>query len=159
MVSKEDALANLSESLEEHLSGEIVAPANVEEGMSVCAKFTEDEAWYRSTVEKIIEDQYVVRFIDYGNTDTVSSSSLANIPEGLDVESIPAFACKCRLSGLGSNLEEEQVNQLKSLIEDQEVKVEFVSKENDVDLVKVMVQGKDLLAALGLEINKGKKIF
>ena len=147
MVAQEEALASLSDKLEEALA-ESSGLSEAEVGMNVCAKFTEDDAWYRATVEQVTEEgKYLVRFMDYGNTDTVGADRLAKHPEGTEPSETPAFASKCFLSGLSAALTEEQISQLKDLVIDQEVNVQFV----DGDKVKVCVAGKDVMDSMGLD--------
>ena len=148
MVSQEETLAALSDKLEEVLADESYALTEAEFGQNVCAQYTEDDAWYRATVEQVTEDgQYRVRFIDYGNTDKVAFERLAKHPEGTEPSVTPAFARKCYLSGLSTTLTEEQISQLKGFIIDQEVNVDFVAE----DKVKVYVGGKDVMDLMGLK--------
>ena len=67
-------------------------------GQIVCAKFYEDQSWYRSRVIGFVDSNNVhVQFIDFGNTDIVSVGSL--IPIHSDFTHIPAQAVHCCLKG------------------------------------------------------------
>eukprot|EP00070_Physeter_catodon_P024078 XP_023987010.1 serine/threonine-protein kinase 31 isoform X2 [Physeter catodon] len=60
--------------------------------------FSEDKCWYRCKVLKIISDEKcLVRYIDYGNTEILSRSDIAEIPLDLQFSSV---AKKYRLWGL-----------------------------------------------------------
>ncbi|XP_012939180.1 uncharacterized protein LOC101858039 [Aplysia californica] len=153
MVAQEDALASLADKLEEELAGtESSSLSDVGAGMNLCAKFSEDDMWYRAVVEQSTENgQYLVRFVDYGNTDTLGIDRLAATPDAAKLSVTPSFASKCRLSGLSSGLTEDQAGQLRNLVVDREVKVEFVSQDNQIHLVSVTLDGKNLLDSLGLK--------
>ena len=69
----------------------------VEVGALCCARFSEDEAFYRAVVEKVEGNNATVRFVDYGNQDCLPFSELKELfSEHIN---IPAFAFKCILDG------------------------------------------------------------
>ena len=67
-------------------------------GSLVCAKFSHDGAWYRAKVIEISVDSTRVRFIDFGNTETVHLCDMAECPS--EVDSIPILASCCQLGGV-----------------------------------------------------------
>lgn len=54
------------------------------------AKFSEDEEWYRAKVIKVEKNQATIKYIDYGNTETVPFTRLAFLPPAFTSDS--AFA-------------------------------------------------------------------
>ncbi|KAK2183308.1 hypothetical protein NP493_317g02007 [Ridgeia piscesae] len=70
-------------------------------GELICAKFSEDNAWYRAEVIEVKgrNDGARVRFVDYGNVEDVNVASMSALPDAL--LSYPAMGVKCRLSGVG----------------------------------------------------------
>lgn len=67
-------------------------------GQIVCAKFYEDQSWYRSRVIGFVDSNNAhVQFIDFGNTDIVPVGTL--IPIHSDFTHIPAQAIHCCLKG------------------------------------------------------------
>ena len=99
-VENSDALDNLFTSLNNHFSTNkferLSQPPSV--GSLVCAKFSADGAWYRSEVMEISENSCRVKFIDYGNTDVVSLSEMAECPPNF--VSLPILSCRCSLGGV-----------------------------------------------------------
>ncbi|GFR68044.1 tudor domain-containing protein 1 [Elysia marginata] len=155
-VAREDDLNAMSEKLEAAIetvtTGDLsVAPV----GAVCCAKFTEDDAWYRALVTACDEDkgQVSVRFVDYGNTDMVEADRVAVLPEEFELSKLPAFATKSRLSGI-SDLTDEAVQKLKDAVLDQVVTVETKTRVEDCDEVVVKVAGTALTDVLGLQVAK-----
>ncbi|KAG2208754.1 hypothetical protein INT47_007853 [Mucor saturninus] len=50
-------------------------------GENVSAKFTEDDCWYRARVKRISHEGIEVFYIDFGNSETLSSSRVRSLPE------------------------------------------------------------------------------
>lgn len=50
-------------------------------GENVSAKFTEDDCWYRARVKRISHEGIEVLYIDFGNSETLSSSRVRSLPE------------------------------------------------------------------------------
>ncbi|XP_056419883.1 tudor domain-containing protein 6 [Hyla sarda] len=55
--------------------------------------FSEDNNWYRAMVTKMESDVVTVRFIDYGNEDSVGQDQIRQLPEPLVKISPQAFSC------------------------------------------------------------------
>ena len=94
-VDTEDTLAQLSEDVQaEYITGGGASKkvAKVTKGMAVVAQFTDDECWYRAVVESVGE-KITVRFVDYGNTDTVTLDALREITDTLMKQSAMASCC------------------------------------------------------------------
>ena len=69
-------------------------------GEIVCAKFALDNAWYRAEVVSVTDDAGIsVRFVDFGNSDTLNSESVAKITPELCA--YPVLGIKCQLAGVG----------------------------------------------------------
>ena len=156
LVAREEDLSDLSDKLEEALAsaetGDLsVAPV----GAICCAMFTEDDAWYRAKVTATDADkgQVSVRFVDYGNTDTVEADRLTSLPEDLKLSVLPAFATKSRLSGV-SDLSDDAVEKLKEAVLDQVVIVDVKIKVEDHDEVELKVAGTLLTDILGIQVAK-----
>ena len=64
------------------------------------AKFSEDDSWYRAEVIKLLDrgDLVLVHFVDFGNNDTVKSSSL--LPVNKDLFNLPLITFSCALYGV-----------------------------------------------------------
>lgn len=89
----QDLLA-MSETLNMHCSTVDNVPYNPELGELCCAKFNDDQTWYRAVVkEKITESDMTVMFVDYGNRDVVSMNSIRRITNSFAQLPIQAVEC------------------------------------------------------------------
>ncbi|XP_076098484.1 uncharacterized protein LOC143068364 isoform X2 [Mytilus galloprovincialis] len=117
-----DSLNELVEKIQEEYTSGPSASATVEKaevGMQVIAQFTDDDAWYRAFIESIDAGKSCVRFIDYGNSDTVEMEKLRKpTPE---LSSTNAYAFRCKLAGVkplqaGWNVDSKDI--MESLVDD-----------------------------------------
>ncbi len=76
---------------------------NLQPGSLCCAKFSQDEQWYRAKVLSVDGSLCSARFVDFGNKDTVPISDLAECP--LECKSVPMLACPCYLEGFSLDKE------------------------------------------------------
>ena len=80
-------------------------------GCFLAAQYSEDELWYRAQVEEVKADGVEVRFIDYGNTETVPFEKLRYLDE--EFTKLPAQGVPCSLAeispkaAVGSNWNSE----------------------------------------------------
>ncbi|CAG5127804.1 unnamed protein product, partial [Candidula unifasciata] len=149
-VDREEQLNDLADNLETLLSNSEHLQ-EVAAGDVVCAQFTEDDAWYRAQVESCTDDgQFVIRFIDYGNSDVVGEDRLKALPHEVDILIVPPFAVKCRFFGVTNDLTPEQVDTFRETVADQRVEVVYRSLEDDVHEVEVSLDGLRLAQLLGL---------
>lgn len=63
-----------------------------------CAKFSEDESWYRAVVQNLSKDSSTVFFADYGNIDTVPNNGIMEIDS--QFATLPSMAIECKLAGI-----------------------------------------------------------
>ena len=63
-----------------------------------CAKFSEDESWYRAVVQNPTNDNCTVFFADYGNVDTVPNNVIMEIDS--QFVTLPSMAIECKLAGI-----------------------------------------------------------
>ncbi|XP_057298366.1 serine/threonine-protein kinase 31-like isoform X2 [Hydractinia symbiolongicarpus] len=115
-------------------------------------KFSEDGLWYRCCVERCLTKNMVhVRYIDYGNSETVERFGLVSLP--LNLTTKPPSASCFRLDGLeltvsdeNSELFKKGVQTVTELIHDQTIEVKVVRTENTVNVTKVCrIQNGSLL--------------
>ena len=85
---------------EEYTSGPSasISIKKTEVGTPVIAQYSEDDAWYRAYIESVSGKKYKVRFIDYGNPDTLEFEQLREPTE--QFLNIGAHAIRCRLAGV-----------------------------------------------------------
>ena len=155
----EVVLSNLMEKVTNFcLSTTPIAPLTKEGlcvGMAVLAVFSEDQQWYRSRIEKI-DHTIQVRFVDYGNTDSVPVTQMRHVP--YELLCIPPLAYPCRFNseiGLVSGLEIEQSFQ--TLIGDVELILRVLSTAQEhieVELNKPTQPDRDIGKTLYFELPK-----
>lgn len=84
------------------------------------AKYSADEAWYRSVIARVSGNTADVLFVDYGNSESTSKDDICNIPPGLF--KLEAQAIHCRLNnpdGVGDGFEDQ--------VADKEMTIKVVS--------------------------------
>lgn len=93
---------------------------SLSEGMACMAKYSADEAWYRSVIARVSGNTADVLFVDYGNSESTSKDDICNIPPGLF--KLEAQAIHCRLNnpdGVGDGFEDQ--------VADKEMTIKVVS--------------------------------
>lgn len=102
----------------------------LQKGDFCCAKFSEDEQWYRAIVNAVSGDNASVTFVDYGNGEDVPVSSLKYLNKDIVA---PVMAFPCCLQGCGETPEIE--TKLTELTESSDLTVVFCGMENNVYVV------------------------
>ncbi|XP_057380096.1 tudor domain-containing protein 6-like [Daphnia carinata] len=112
-------------------------------GKPCLAFFMEDGRWYRAVVEAISEDSVTVLYIDYGNSCSVKSCDLRELP--FDLAQTPALAYKCCQEGAESYLAHVTEIYLKVIAEMTALTVKFVNIVDGVLHVRIFdPEGTDL---------------
>jgi staphylococcal nuclease domain-containing protein 1 len=92
------------------------------EGQLVSAQFASDQTWYRARIVKPEEnDQFLVYYIDYGNSEIVSKSNVRALPPSCELSDLPAQAQEATLAyikcpTLGEEYGPEAADYLKFLV-------------------------------------------
>lgn len=119
LVQNSEKLDTLLGEIEEQ--AEMFDPVNsLSEGMACMAKYSADEAWYRSVITRVLGNTADVLFVDYGNSESTSKDDICNIPPGLF--KLEAQAIHCRLNnpdGVGDGFEDQ--------VADKEMTIKVVS--------------------------------
>jgi len=90
-------LTALQDQLADKCQQKIAGPQKVQIGTFCAARFSEDQEWYRAEVVSVHGNQALVRFCDYGNTDTVNcDGSLVMLDN--DMTTLPCQAVLCSLA-------------------------------------------------------------
>ena len=78
--------------------------------LPVCAKYSADDEWYRGEITSVVSSQTAnVRFIDYGNSETLNISSMREISSELLKE--PKYAVHCSLDHGGLKWKDNAVEE------------------------------------------------
>eukprot|EP00039_Didymoeca_costata_P023675 m.7876 g.7876 ORF g.7876 m.7876 type:complete len:888 (+) comp3797_c2_seq1:3386-6049(+) len=94
-----EKLAELMKVLNEKLGAS--AEACKPKRNQICACKFHDGQYYRAKVEKVDGNKFEIRYIDYGNAETVTEDKCAELPEEVTAMNLPAQAVLMRLAFLG----------------------------------------------------------
>lgn len=147
-----DALQQFQEMLQ------IVAPSlpaliDKRPGQMCIAKFSIDDSWYRGIIIDTSADITSIRFIDYGNTDTITNENFLKASnESLSSKKPYAIECSMPIQPLGTNSEwhEDACNKLNRLLETP-MEFELLSKDGELHYVKLYAGGRDIMEELVFE--------
>ncbi|CAH2090850.1 unnamed protein product [Euphydryas editha] len=90
------------------------SPGELPVGAICCARFPDDDNWYRAMVMETRGNKVVVAYVDYGNEQEVEVTDLRTITP--DLIQLPAQAMKCALKGFENKpIETKTSNQLEML--------------------------------------------
>jgi staphylococcal nuclease domain-containing protein 1 len=67
-------------------------------GEIVKAQFTADDVWYRAEVTSIVDGQYEVNYIDYGNSETIPESRIRKLDASLGLNALKRQAYEAQLA-------------------------------------------------------------
>ncbi|KAI6660436.1 Tudor domain-containing protein 1 isoform X7 [Oopsacas minuta] len=94
-------LQYLSDQINQHYSclteaqDKDITPTSIVHGAICCTRFAQDNLWYRGKVLDVIQDDVIIQYVDYGNTETKSVSEIKLMHPNFYV--LPAQAIKCSL--------------------------------------------------------------
>ncbi|XP_013172201.1 PREDICTED: maternal protein tudor-like isoform X2 [Papilio xuthus] len=90
------------------------SPGELPVGAACCARFPDDDNWYRARVKDTKGNKVIVTYVDYGNEQEINVSDLRTITP--DLIRLPAQALKCALKGYENKpVETKTSNQLEML--------------------------------------------
>ena len=91
-------------------------------GKPVCAIFSEDNSWYRGEIIMAVDaSSALVRFVDYGNSETVGMTSMREISADLLKE--PKYGVVCSLYNGGMKWKENATKELVHMTADKVLKM------------------------------------
>lgn len=135
------------------LSNEELALNTIIVGEVCCAQFSDDKQWYRAVVEEHTDGALTVRFIDYGNTETLPISRTKILKDAFLAE--PPLAVKCGLLGVkptvGETWPDESGTLFEELTSEKELHAKFSSFTEPFE-----IQLNDSGMDIGEELVKAK---
>lgn len=116
----------------------------LQDGDVCCAKFAEDDKWYRSLVDKVCSDGEVsVRSVDYSKQETLTLDRIKKLEAAFAV--LPVQAVNCSLSSIepphkyyGEEWSSEAVERFKELGKGKELKIKVKGQEGNIVLVELL---------------------
>ena len=137
-LSVEEALVSINENIDALLMGgrtSEIPVRDLHEGAPCLAKFSIDQQWYRGVIEGRNTQRWKVHFVDYGNSEEISSQSdLTRLsPELL---ASPVLAIHCGLQGIAPSLgskgwSRHTVSAFKEILLDKEVSITITKTTKD----------------------------
>ncbi|GFT20671.1 tudor domain-containing protein 1 [Nephila pilipes] len=117
-------------------------------GYACCAKFSEDNNWYRAEVINLEETTAEVLFVDYGNINSVPKDTLKPLdPKFLD---IPPYAIRCKLNGITSTNDQWSdvaIEAFQDMVLNCQLGITFISKDIPA-IVNISKEDKDVAQSL-----------
>lgn len=139
------ALASTSE-MSPNLSSQEIKP-----NQACCAFYSGDNQWYRAKITSLQNDLATVKYVDYGNEDTVAQNQLKKLnPQFVSI--LPAQAIECCLLGYQNmSFNTEIENAFESLTLECEFTMKVMGKLKHVLLVDLFDAEGNNVAALLIE--------
>lgn len=150
---KLNALMSEISAVYDSLSNEELVVNSINVGDVCCAQFSDDNQWYRAVVEDNTDSALTVRFLDYGNAETLPISRTKILKDTFFSE--PPLAIKCSLVGVQPSAGEAWPSEAGSLFEEltleKELDAKFLSltepfevhlSDNGVDIGEELVKAK-----------------
>ena len=94
LLEFQERFHEMSRKISEFCQESKTLPEKFDGGLSCLAK-SEDEKWYRAEIVSVSNEYVDVRFVDYGNTETVLKQNTRAIMQ--DFASLPAMSVSCQL--------------------------------------------------------------
>lgn len=153
LVADESDICSLVEKLNEDQSKHVpVNPGDLCEGDLVCAKYPDDNAWYRAIVRKaLVDDTADVEFIDFGNTAEVSVSEICILEK---IFFKPRYSIHCSVTG-ELTVDSDVDSNFKTEMEKNADRVfcKFIQQSDSVWKVELRVNGEVLVPAVSKNTN------
>ena len=121
-----------------------------------CARFEEDQQWYRAIVRKVSPDSLLeVEFVDYGNTQVVALSSVKRLRQ--ELRKLPRQAMHCGIANVEKReWTEDDVSFFHNTLYDKPITASFVNQEEDKWLVQLICEGVCMNTLDRFRIDQGR---
>nr|XP_002737010.2 PREDICTED: uncharacterized protein LOC100376221 [Saccoglossus kowalevskii] len=116
-----------------------------------CARFTEDDSWYRAQIVKTDKTEVEVLYVDYGNSEKLPISRLKQLTAEFAVDPVQSVLCsltECVYRSLASIPPENIATEFQKLVSHREMCAVVLSKVLDGRLVVELIDSE-----LGLDIG------
>ncbi|XP_039755732.1 maternal protein tudor-like isoform X2 [Pararge aegeria] len=119
------------------------SPGELPVGAACCARFPDDDNWYRAIVRDMKGNRVVVAYVDYGNEQEVNVEDLRTITS--DLIRLPAQAMKCALKGFENRpVETKTSNQLEMIALEKTLMAHVVGVLSNDTMIVTLVDDTDV---------------
>ena len=120
-------------------------------GSICCAKYSEDDSWYRGVIKSISSEGFEVCFVDYGNSEVIRSTDVKVLES--EFQALPVQAIECKLYNClplpgTETWSDNAIGVFSHLVLDKDLSIKFVGKVNNVWEVEVNYEGGDVTSQL-----------
>ena len=120
-------------------------------GSICCAKYSEDDSWYRGIVKSKSDKGVEVCFVDYGNSELIQLSDVKALER--EFQALPVQAIECKLHNCFPLPESEPwsdtaIGVFSHLVLDKDLSIKFIAHVDNVWEVEVSYEGEDVLSQL-----------
>ncbi|PFX27913.1 Tudor domain-containing protein 1 [Stylophora pistillata] len=135
---------------------------NPTEGMSCCAKFSQDHCWYRSRVKGVALQGVEVEFVDYGNSEFVNPIYVKDVEK--EFMQLPQQATLCALDVTKDEWSAEEINIFMSAALDKTFEAKFITQDGPKWRVSLQSGGTSVVdlfisnSAADLQKTKGVSV-
>ena len=120
-------------------------------GSICCAKYSEDQSWYRGVIKSTSSDGVEVCFVDYGNSEVITPSDVKVL--GAEFQALPVQAIECKLHNClplpgAETWSDDAIGVFSHLVLDKDLSIKFVGRVDNVWEVEVCYEGEDVTTQL-----------
>lgn len=136
--------------------GNTLQKSMINPGKDCIAQYSEDLKWYRATIETVESNGATVRFVDYGNVETVPFEKIKELEA--DCAKLPAQAIACKLLAASkSTWKSSETEKFGELAEGKNLEAEFIAQEGNVYevLLREVVDGSPAAKYINDEFSDG----
>ncbi|XP_043528680.1 tudor domain-containing 6-like isoform X6 [Frieseomelitta varia] len=109
--------------------GELIKKSDALCGTYCIAQYS-DLKWYRAVIKSTEENNAIIQFIDYGNTETVELNKIKSMQK--EFLELPIQAVHCKLFGIKNNLDTDKTRIFEHTVFRKILEAEFITEENDI---------------------------
>ena len=153
LPSADDDLAVFNEKMSAHYTSDRVSRLSSVStvGSICCAKYSEDDSWYRGVVKSASSDSLEVCFVDYGNSEIITPADVKILEP--EFQALPVQAIECKLHNClplpdAESWSDDAIGVFSHLVLDKDLSVKFVGRVDNVWEVEVSYEGEDVTAQL-----------
>ena len=120
-------------------------------GSICCAKYSEDQSWYRGVIKSASPNGIEVCFVDYGNSEVITPSDVKVL--GAEFQALPVQAIECKLHNClplpgTETWSDDAIGVFSHLVLEKDLSIKFVGRVDNIWEVEVCYEGEDVTTQL-----------